>query len=175
VTSCRIRERRGVLLAAFSATACESYSGGRSPGDVSHSLIWAANSACRALRIISSRTAPGGSNLASARPVSCPSAPAKARTSARYFSPEPPSCGSSDRRATKGPEASLLGLIRLFDGRFDQGDQNAVRGMRPAPNYIRMRTVAAVTGNAARSVLPIPSVSVLSAVGGQVHANPFIV
>jgi hypothetical protein len=43
------------------------YSGGRSPGDVSHSFIWEAISACRALRIISSRTAPGGSNLASAR------------------------------------------------------------------------------------------------------------
>jgi hypothetical protein len=74
-----------------------------------------------------------------------------------------------------GAEASLLGLIHLFDGRFDQGDQNAIKGMRPGPNYIRMRTVAAVTGNAARSVLPIPPVSVLSAVGGHVHANAFIV
>jgi hypothetical protein len=44
-----------------------SYSGGRSPGDVSHSSRWAAISACRALRMISSRVAPGGSNSASAR------------------------------------------------------------------------------------------------------------
>jgi hypothetical protein len=47
------------------------YSGGRSPGDVSHSSIRAANSACRALRMISSRAAPGGSNLASARRRFC--------------------------------------------------------------------------------------------------------
>jgi hypothetical protein len=43
------------------------YSGGRSPGDCSHSLMWDPVSACRALRIISSRLAPGGCNLASAR------------------------------------------------------------------------------------------------------------
>jgi hypothetical protein len=43
------------------------YSGGRSPGDVSHSFMWKAVSACRALRIISSLAAPGGSSLASAR------------------------------------------------------------------------------------------------------------
>lgn len=43
------------------------YPGGRSPGDRSHSLIRDPVSACRALRIISSRLAPGGSNLASAR------------------------------------------------------------------------------------------------------------
>lgn len=43
------------------------YSGGRSPGDLSHSFKWEAISACRALRIISSRATLGGSNLASAR------------------------------------------------------------------------------------------------------------
>jgi hypothetical protein len=43
------------------------HSGGRSPGDLSHSVMWEPVLACRALRIISSLTAPGGSSLASSR------------------------------------------------------------------------------------------------------------
>jgi hypothetical protein len=43
------------------------HSGGRSPGDVSHSVICEPISAWRALRKMASRTAPRGSNLASSR------------------------------------------------------------------------------------------------------------
>lgn len=41
--------------------------GGFRPGDLSHSLMWAPVSACRALRIRRSRSKPGGSVLASSR------------------------------------------------------------------------------------------------------------
>jgi hypothetical protein len=44
----------------------DGYLGGCKPGYVSHSLMCEPVSACRALRISASRTAPGGSNLASA-------------------------------------------------------------------------------------------------------------
>jgi hypothetical protein len=56
-----------VVTPSFAHAVECNYFGGRSSGDRSHSLTCEPVSHWRALRINSSRTAPGGSNLASAR------------------------------------------------------------------------------------------------------------
>jgi ATP-dependent DNA ligase len=55
-TSCASAKRR----AADRCQKREAYFGACNPGDESHSRIWAAVSACRALRISMSRSIPGG-------------------------------------------------------------------------------------------------------------------
>src|SRR3954463_16677832 len=63
----KLLDRRLIIHCHGRRRSVGGYFGGCRPGDASHSLMCEAVSASRALRIISSRNAPGGSNLASVR------------------------------------------------------------------------------------------------------------